>query len=97
MTKTENIKIKLSKQFAKQFDRAPIKIQQAIRQRLKLFLQNPNSVQLHNHALTGVYKGYRSINITGDWRAIFVYLRKKKLHFLTRLVLTASCINRNFW
>lgn len=85
MTKTENIKIKLSKQFAKQFDRAPINIQQAIRQRLKLFLQNPNSVQLHNHALTGVYKGYRSINITGDWRAIFRIFEKEKIAFFDQV------------
>ena len=26
---------------------------------------------LNNHALTGKFQGRRSINITGDWRAIF--------------------------
>ncbi|OGE71342.1 hypothetical protein A2617_00135 [Candidatus Daviesbacteria bacterium RIFOXYD1_FULL_41_10] len=41
------------------------------RKRFELFLSNPFHPQLNNHLLTGNYKGYRSINITGDWRALY--------------------------
>ncbi len=36
-----------------------------------LFLKNPLHDQLRNHALKGKWQGYRSINITGDWRAVY--------------------------
>lgn len=39
--------------------------------RLKLFEQDQFNPILNNHALKGNYIGYRSINITGDLRAIF--------------------------
>ena len=64
-------RIDFSKKFDKQLKKAPQEIVDAFRKRLNLFTQNPNDPQLHNHALTGNFKGYRSINITGDWRALF--------------------------
>ena len=33
---------------------------------------NPYDSILHNHPLTGGYEGFRSINVTGDYRAIYV-------------------------
>lgn len=32
---------------------------------------DPHHRLLNNHSLTGEYVGYRSINITGNWRAVF--------------------------
>ena len=63
--------VKFSKHFSKQYDKAPGTIRQAFDQRLKLFLHNKFHPQLKNHALEGNLKGFRSINVTGDWRAIF--------------------------
>ena len=40
-------------------------------ERLKIFGQNQFDPVLNNHALTGRYKDCRSINVTGDLRAIF--------------------------
>lgn len=39
--------------------------------RLHLFLDDPFNPILNNHALKGKYLDYRSINITGDLRAIY--------------------------
>ena len=36
-----------------------------------MFSLNPYDLRLNNHILSGKWSGYRSINITGDWRAIF--------------------------
>ncbi|MBI2103598.1 type II toxin-antitoxin system mRNA interferase toxin, RelE/StbE family [Candidatus Woesebacteria bacterium] len=63
--------IKFSKSFTKQYDKAPLEIRRAFDQRLKLFVQNSFHPILKNHLLRGSYKGFRSINITGDWRALY--------------------------
>lgn len=64
-------KIDFSFKFNKQLIKVPLKIKIAFKKRFSLFLQNEFDPLLHNHFLTGEYKGYRSINITGDWRAIY--------------------------
>lgn len=65
------MEIKYSPQFRKQYAKSDKKVKAAFNSRLKLFLQNFHHPLLRNHALIGRYKGYRSINITGDWRAIY--------------------------
>lgn len=65
------MEIKFSPRFRKQYCRADKKIKSAFQNRLKLFKENSYHPLLNNHALTGNYKGFRSINITGDWRAIY--------------------------
>ena len=63
--------IKYSTTFKKQYKKAPKKIQEKVKERISLFVQDPTNRLLNNHALTGKFQGYRSINITGDWRAIY--------------------------
>ena len=65
------MKIKFKKRFAKQFDKSTIKIQNAFYAKIKIFQNNQFNQILNNHQLTGKYKGLRSINISGDWRAIY--------------------------
>ena len=65
------MKIRFSRNFKKQRKKAPSKIKQALDKRIELFLRDPFSPQLRNHTLIGKYSGLRSINVTGDWRAIF--------------------------
>lgn len=64
--------IRLGKKLTKQLSKIPTNIRKAFDNRLALFLSEPLHPQLHNHQLTGNYKGFRSINITGDWRAVFI-------------------------
>ena len=42
-----------------------------LKTRLKLFGQDQFEPLLNNHSLKGKYLGYRSINVTGNLRAIF--------------------------
>ncbi len=66
------MKVKYDKTFVKQYEKADKKIQKVFHKRLVLFLQNPLHPSLHNHLLKGLLSGYRSINITGDWRALYI-------------------------
>lgn len=71
------MKVKFSRSFSKQYNKAPSKIKSSFEKKLRLFLNNPLHPQLNNHPLTGKLAGYRSINITGDWRAIYSQINER--------------------
>ena len=64
-------RIDFSNRFVKHFRKAPLEIKEATRKRIEIFTIDRYSQVLNNHQLTGSFRGYRSINITGDWRAIY--------------------------
>ena len=70
------------KNFRKQFDKLSIKIQDKFEEKLDLFLQNMFHPLLNNHSLTGKYEGCRSINITGNIRAIFYLKTESDIVFI---------------
>jgi len=57
--------------FAKKYKKLPPKIKEKLESRLRLFTKDEFNPILNNHALKGKYTGYRSMNVTGDIRAIF--------------------------
>ena len=59
------------RKFIKMLAKAPAKVQKAFYKRLDIFLYDQFHPILNNHQLTGKYKELRSINVTGNWRAIF--------------------------
>jgi addiction module RelE/StbE family toxin len=63
--------IRFGKKFTKQFEKTPFQIKNSFNKRIKLFDQNSLHPLLNNHPLAGKLLGFRSINITGDWRAIY--------------------------
>ena len=65
------MEIKFTSKFSKQYKKAPFEVKDSFDKRLGIFIQNKFHPVLNNHALVGKYRGYRSINVTGDWRAIF--------------------------
>ncbi len=65
------MKIKYSKRFVKQLAKQPDKVRVQFKLRMQLFQHDMYDPLLRNHQLSGVLKGYRSINITGDVRAVY--------------------------
>ncbi len=76
------MKIKLHKNFAKNYVKLTDTQKQKFRQRRDTFLKNPFDPSLGNHALMGKYQGYRSINITGDIRVIYRLLERNTAYFI---------------
>ena len=72
----------LHKNFEKRFIKLSSKIQESFRKRRDLFLENPFHSFLRNHPLTGDRKGQWSINVTGDWRAIYVFENENTIVFI---------------
>ena len=63
--------IKYAPSFLTTLKKADIRIKKSFRENIKIFEKNPHDPQLNNHSLQREYKGYRSINITSDWRALY--------------------------
>lgn len=59
------------RKFYKQFTKLPKEIKEKFKERYLIFLANQYDPILDNHPLHPPFAGSRSINITGDYRAIF--------------------------
>ncbi len=72
---------KLHKNFLKAYKKLTTKLQNITKEKLVIFNNNPFSEELNNHKLNGKYKEYYSINITGDYRAIYKKIGEKFVIF----------------
>ena len=68
--------------FQKKIEKAPDKIKTAFKIRLSLFIKEPFNKILENHPLKGEWKDFGSINVTGDWRAVYHWLDKEKVEWV---------------
>lgn len=59
------------KDFIKRFKKLPKKVKEKFKERQLIFENDEFNPALNNHALKGKWLGYRSINVTGDIRAVF--------------------------
>lgn len=59
------------KTFEKKFAKLPKSIQRQTSERIHIFIQDPMAPVLNNHSVEKRFPGCRSINVTGDYRAIF--------------------------
>lgn len=73
--------VSFSKKFSKQLRQASVLVRNNFESRLTLFEVNIYHPLLHNHALQGKWIGCWSINITGDWRAIYRYQDEDSVMF----------------
>lgn len=64
--------IEYSRNFKKSYKKLDIFIQQKIKERIRLFEEDTFHPLLHNHSIHPTFILGRSINITGDYRAIYI-------------------------
>lgn len=55
----------------KKLKKLDVRIRKRFKERIEIFIKDPNNLQLHDHALREKWEGYRSIDVTNDWRAIY--------------------------
>jgi addiction module RelE/StbE family toxin len=72
----------LHRGFVKKFKKLQPKIQEKFNERLSIFLTNPTDESLNNHSVEKAFPNCRSINITGDYRAIYT-IEDKTAIFIT--------------
>ena len=71
-----------STKFDKQFSKLPVRLQEAYIERNRLFRENRRHPLLHDHALAAEWVGHRSINVTGDYRAVYRQLDAESYLFV---------------
>lgn len=65
------MKVFFHKYFHKRFGKLPSKIKDKFDIQLELFCENIYDERLNNHELHGKYIKHRSINVTGNIRAVY--------------------------
>ena len=70
------------KNFERQYKKLNNKQKTRFKERIAIFLQDKFNPILNNHSLRGKYKGYRSINVAGDLRAIYKRTIKNNIIFI---------------
>lgn len=65
------MRVRYSRRFRKQYARLPRPVKARFQERLRLWLDEPKHTSLRIHPLQGRLRGYWSMNVTGDYRAIF--------------------------
>lgn len=68
--------IKYDPLFIEKFKKLDVRIRKALKEKIAIFQKNPLDSQLNNHQLKDEYLGYRSIDITADYRAIYEEINK---------------------
>lgn len=77
------MEIILHKKFKKKFKKLSPKIKRNYFERADLFLRDPFHPLLNNHPVDPIYPpGWRSINITGDYRVLFEPQSKNIVMFM---------------
>ena len=77
------MEVRFHKRFKKDYKKLAEKDRRQFQRRLGVFLRDPFEPTLNNHVLKGKYRGYRSINISGDIRALYEPLKKDVALFVT--------------
>lgn len=73
--------VSFSKNFIKRARKLSEPLRQKVQKKIELFVHNPTHPSLRNHALSGQFKEYRSINITGDLRALYLTVSDTEIVF----------------
>lgn len=63
--------VRLHKNFEKKYKKLKKSEKDKFQERINIFLTDEFNPILNNHPLKGKYEGYRSVNVTGDLRAIY--------------------------
>lgn len=57
--------------FIEKLKKVNVRVRKSFKERVVVFSKDPYDTQLNNHPLRDEWEGYRSIDITGDWRAVY--------------------------
>jgi len=74
--------IRFHRNFEKQYKKLGDKEKKKFKQNINIFLNDEFNPILNNHPLKGKHKGYRSLNVTGDIRAVYKQEIKGKVIFI---------------
>lgn len=72
----------LSKRFEKEFAKLPQGVKRQAIAALELFVQDHEHPSLRAHILAGKWRGHSSIDVTGDYRAVYAFADEEIVRFV---------------
>ncbi len=72
----------LSKRFEKSFTKLSPAVKKKVLVVLQKFIANPQDKSLRSHSLSVKWNKHFSIDVTGDMRAVYVYIEDDIVHFV---------------
>lgn len=73
------------KSFLKDLKKMNMSQRKQVHERLELFRRSPHHPLLNNHSLSGQMNDFRSINITGNLRAHYIFEKNSRVVVFVRL------------
>lgn len=65
------MKVRYSADFYKKYKKLNVRIRRNLDEKVEIFIRDPHALELDNHSLKRQWKGFRSIDITADYRAVY--------------------------
>ncbi len=65
------MRVRYTAEFYKLYKKANVRIRNEVDRKMKIFQKDHLNSELNNHALRDEYEGFRSIDITNDYRAVY--------------------------
>ena len=65
------MKVKYDPGFFKSLKKQNVRVRKKFKEKILLFIKDPHNSELNNHSLKREWTGYRSIDITSDYRAVY--------------------------
>jgi addiction module RelE/StbE family toxin len=65
------MKVQIAPKLIAKLKKQDVRIQKSFKKAIDLFTKDPNNLELNNHDLHREWEGFKSIDITADWRAIY--------------------------
>lgn len=65
------MRVRLAPKLVRKLKKQDVRIRKNFKIAINLFSKDPHDPQLDNHQLQREWEGFRSIDITSDWRAIY--------------------------
>ena len=65
------MRVQLAPRLIDKLKKQDVRIRKSFRKVINLFSIDPNNLELNNHQLHKEWEGFRSIDISSDWRAIY--------------------------
>lgn len=67
------MRVRLAPKLVTKLKKQDVRLRNSFKTAINLFSKDPYDPQLDNHELQREWEGFRSIDITSDWRAIYEY------------------------
>lgn len=65
------MRVQLAPRLISKIKKLNVRIRNNFKEKIEIFSKDPHNLEFNNHKLQREWKGFRSIDVTSDWRAVY--------------------------